>query len=453
MSKDCGCTKKVVDKIYVENSCCGNKEKNTKCNSSSCCTTCGKQIDLIDSDLYAENIYNYTENTTFNSNQVILLESEMQQSALGDTVDRDSVYSILQTTNNKTEILIQLRQVDGLYGLKCAASSKLIDTKYIVCYVKQYVDENILDESTSFNRIQNKDIPVRSIFCVYTNNGIEATFENIELTGYTCQEMINILNQYATQDWVENYVITYLNNNYYNQDYIDYKFDHIPQGESCLFKNGYNDIDGLSTQRKGDESEALGKNSFAIQGGKTTGENTIALANSQMRNAKNSLGFFGNIQEDGNNNNVIIMLKNANNTEYNSYLGKKTNNSINIGGSISNNSDSTQEKDIALFGTILNSSNSVSINSGYVSNCSGSISIGSGSKSYKSQIDINTNTSKNDRSILGDYYSVEGDSPNDEVSSNNISINKGQATGRYSIANGAQSIAVNEHSKAFGKLT
>jgi hypothetical protein len=77
MSNDCGCTKKVVDKIYVESSCCNKKEETTNNCKGSCCSSCGKQIDLIDSDLYAENIYNYTPNTTFNTEQVLLKESDL----------------------------------------------------------------------------------------------------------------------------------------------------------------------------------------------------------------------------------------------------------------------------------------------------------------------------------------------------------------------------------------
>jgi len=42
MSNDCGCTKKIVDKIYIENSCCGKAKEDSKCNKSTCCTTCGK---------------------------------------------------------------------------------------------------------------------------------------------------------------------------------------------------------------------------------------------------------------------------------------------------------------------------------------------------------------------------------------------------------------------------
>jgi len=93
MSNDCGCTKKLVDKIYIENNCCGKKKEQTNCGNS-CCTSCGKQIDLIDSDLYAENIYNYVPNTNFGTEQVILEEGEIINS-VDNISDREKVYSIL----------------------------------------------------------------------------------------------------------------------------------------------------------------------------------------------------------------------------------------------------------------------------------------------------------------------------------------------------------------------
>jgi hypothetical protein len=72
----------------------------------------------------------------------------------------------------------------------------------------------------------------RNTLCIYTTDGVTATYETVDITYFTCEEVLNSLQQYATQEWVENYVDL---SNYYNKEEVDYLINNIHQGEDCLF--------------------------------------------------------------------------------------------------------------------------------------------------------------------------------------------------------------------------
>lgn len=391
MSNDCGCAKSIANKIYVENNCCNKKEKTTNNCNTSCCSSCGKQIDLIDSDLYSENIYNYTENTNFNTNQIILLESEMSASQT-DMVKRDEIYTILQETDNKTKVLIQLKtSLTGHYGLKCVATIRQDDGKYTIVYSRQYRDELLTDEDPK---------RIKTIVYVYTNNLETATFKSYDITTYSCDEIINLLSQYITETQVQNLInniYSYLNENYYNKEYIDYKFENeINLGEDCLFQVGEGE---LSTVRKetdiNKESIASGVRSFAMQNGRATNENSIAFQGS-LSEGKNSVAFQGG----------IVDSESMNSTSLSGGKVYNSNNSV----AISN-------------GIIQNSQSSIAIMGGSVSGSPGSVSIGSDSKSSGT--------------LTGELYIPRLDEGQGPTPQNNISIFGGVSSGKNSIAIGA----------------
>ena len=289
MNSDCGCIKKVVDKVYIENSCCGKKETTSNCSKNYSCKSCGKQIDLIDSDLYAENIYNYTGDNSFNTSDF--------GNRTPDPISREKVYNQLVETDNKTEILIQLMTTQGFYGLKSVAIAKRQGNKYILVYVKQYPDDSKeIPDKTDGKPIVSKDI------CIYTNDGNETTYEVVDGLTFNCDEILEILKKYYTKaeidynfynkteiDYnfynknqvynkteIENllnnyYTKTYINNNYYNKDQVD---------DLILFENNDTaqpDLISSTTQRKGDSSVSTGKYSFAMQGGLADGKRSVYI--------------------------------------------------------------------------------------------------------------------------------------------------------------------------------
>lgn len=407
MSNDCGCTKKIVDKIYIENNCCNKKEQENNCNKTRC-TTCGKQIDLIDSDLYAENIYNYQPDSSFNSQQIIIKESDLLSSINNPTV-RDEVYTLLQEANNitnsKIELLIQLkRSYTGHFGLKCIATIREDDGKYTVVYSRQFRDYTV-DENSSKK--------IKTFVYVYTNNLESATFNMYDITSYTCEEIIEILSQYAKKSWVEEFVYNYLTQNYYNKTDIDNIISNLNLGEDCLFEQS---TGTLSTVRKETDQQkksiASGDRSFAMQNSTAEGENSIAFQNSIVT-GDNSVGFQGSIV-NGSNSLGIINIDNYQNT-----IDENSNNSIvGIGSTVENSNNS-----IGLCKSkIQRSDNSFALMKGKVSNSEYSISIGDSSLSGYD------NNSSNDPIKKP---RIDGSDPQFK---NNISLFGGTASGRNSIA-------------------
>lgn len=425
MDNDCGCTKKIVDKIYIENSCCGKKEKKTDCNNS-CCTSCGKQIDLIDSDLYAENIYNYQQNTTFNANQIILKEGELREP---NTVQlKEQVYEILSTTDNITEVLIQLQQRNGFYGLNCLASIRKEDEKYTVAYVKQYKDDSM--------NIQNKTKKIRTIFCVYTNDYQNATYQEFDITYYTYDEIISILSEYVKTDDMQQYILNLLQN-YYTKTEIDIKIGEVEAKEDCLFQehtitmpedyagdseleNYYQEFEdnnlNFSTTRKNDSSEASGLQSFSMQAGKAKGDYSVAFSKGESRSdysitAQKSVATGTNsiaLQESTSNGVNSVSIQNSQALKKNSIAAQ--------GGVV------TEEKSVALQGKVT-SKDSISLLDS--TSYSGKITEGSSDGSFYNSDYSNEQNEKCAKSRKSQYIN------------HNIAINGGKATGQSCIAIGS----------------
>lgn len=438
--QDCGCNKKIVDKIYIENSCCGKQKETTGgCDNKKSCTSCGKQIDFIDTGMQAENVYNYIKNTNFNASSVIISEGDMI-SSVGTEGDENSVlrqelYTILDQVDLKTEVLVQLKKsINGLYGLKSIASIKKEGNTYIVAYVRQY--EN------TYQNIPDKDTPIVTDFCIYKSDSLTATYNRIDITAYTYEEIINILSRYATEEWVSNQ-ITQVIENYYNKQQIDEFLSNIHSGEDCLFKVGQGTD---STRRADDGSQAIGEGSFAIQSGSSTGSKaqgakSIAMQGGEaLDNYSIAIGNTTLVKTDTEepHSGSVAIMQGANGGNI---IGSKilnSNRALAIGGSrITGNSTES----VALQGSNIDQSlRSFASANGYIFMSDNSISIGTNSKSSKI--------------TSGQNYSITNLHDNigvDQRVNNNISINGGTASGKYSTAIGPECYSTNVGSFTIGE--